>query len=64
MCGDSATNPLKARGYAYEHDNRLLIKCHNCGISTVFGQMLKTVDPLLYKEYMMETFKEHFTPDG
>ena len=33
-------------------------KCHNCGASTTFNNFLKTIDPTLHKQYVMEKFKE------
>lgn len=58
ICGDSTTNHLKARGYAYEHEGVLKYKCHNCGVSTTFGLLLKHLDPTLHREFVMENFKE------
>jgi len=58
LCGDSQKNKLKARGFIYKQKNDLFYKCHNCSSSTSFGNFLKTLDPVLYKEYRLETYKE------
>ena len=57
FCGDSKKNTLKARGYIFRRKSDLFFTCHNCGFSTSFGNFLKTIDPILYKEYQMERFK-------
>lgn len=59
LCGDSQTNLLRARGYIFELDGKLLFKCHNCGKSITFSSLLKEVDPTSHREYIMEKFKEH-----
>ena len=58
ICGDSKKNPLKARGFVFQHDNRLVYKCHNCGYSSNVGNLIKHLDPLLYNEYVLERYKE------
>jgi transcription elongation factor Elf1 len=58
ICGDSKKNSLKARGFVFKHDNRLVYKCHNCGISTSIGNLIKQLDPLMYNEYVLERYKE------
>jgi transcription elongation factor Elf1 len=58
ICGDSKKNSLKARGFIFKHDNRLVYKCHNCGISTSIGNLIKQLDPLMYNEYVLERYKE------
>lgn len=59
LCGDSAKKN-KARGYIYRipNKNEMSMKCHNCGASMYFGSFLKQIDPLRYKEYALEKFKE------
>jgi hypothetical protein len=57
ICGDSHKNKFKARGYIYRQKSNLFYSCHNCGTSLSFGNFLKTVDQLLFKEYQMERFK-------
>lgn len=58
ICGDSKKNPLKARGYVFQHENRLVYKCHNCSISTTVGALIKHLDSTLYNEYRVELYKE------
>ena len=58
FCGDSKKNPLKARGYVFKHDQRLVYKCHNCGVGTNVGNLIKHLDPILYNEYTLENYKE------
>ena len=57
ICGDSTTNPRKARGYFYRTKNDLYYKCHNCSISQHFGTFLKRIDPLLYQQYVFERYR-------
>jgi len=61
ICGDSQKNKNKARGYIYQVKNNTNYKCHNCGASTSFGNLLKQVDPQLHKSYVLEKFKEGHT---
>ena len=58
ICGDSQKNRRKMRGYFFRKDNDLMYKCHNCGHGAHFGNMLKQLDSLLYKEYVMERYAE------
>lgn len=57
FCGDSQKNKLKARGYVYASKNDLFYKCHNCGVSTNAGNLIKQVDPYLYEQYVVERYK-------
>ena len=59
ICGDSKKNELKARGFVYKNQDRLVYKCHNCGVSTSIGGLLKQLDPLVYNEYLLERYKEN-----
>ena len=59
ICGDSKTNALKARGYIFLHDGRLVYKCHNCSYSSNVGNLIKHLDPNLYNEYVLERYKEN-----
>ena len=60
LCGDSKKQKNKTRGYIYPHskDHLLLYKCHNCGASMSFGNLLKQLDAVLYKQYAFERFKD------
>lgn len=61
MCGDSSKNKLKARGYIYRQKSDLFFRCHNCGHGTNLGNLIKFVDDHLYKEYVLERYKEGAT---
>lgn len=56
FCGDSKKNLTKARGYAFSKGNDMLYRCHNCGVSTTVGNLVKHVDPTLHKEYVLENY--------
>ena len=58
LCGDSHKSKSKVRGYLYAMKNNTNYKCHNCGASMSLGNFIKTLDPVLYKQYTMEKFKE------
>jgi transcription elongation factor Elf1 len=58
LCGDSHKSKSKVRGYLYAMKNNTNYKCHNCGASMSLGNFLKTLDPVLHKQYTMEKFKE------
>ena len=58
LCGDSQTNRTKARGYIFAQKGGMFYKCHNCSASTTLGNLIKAVDPNLYKEYCLERYKE------
>jgi DNA primase len=61
ICGDSQKNKNKTRGYIYPIKNNTNFKCHNCGASMSFNNFLKELDVVLYKQYIMEKFKEGHT---
>lgn len=58
FCGDSATNPRKARGYVYGVKGKTMYHCHNCGVTYGFDKFLKTLDYSLYSEFSLERMKE------
>ena len=58
ICGDSSTKKNKARGYIYRKKNDMFYKCHNCEAGKTFGGLLKMVDPLLHKQYILERYSE------
>ena len=64
ICGDSQKHKNKARGYIYPLKADMNFICHNCGASTTFNNFLKTVDPTLHKQYVMEKFKERNVGKG
>ena len=58
LCGDSDKKKNKARGYLYKKRNDMFYKCHNCDHGTTFGNLLKIIDPLLHKQYVLERYTE------
>jgi hypothetical protein len=56
FCGDSKKDLSKARGYAFSKSGGLFIKCHNCGVGTNIANLLKSLDPSLHKEYLLESY--------
>ena len=64
ICGDSKKHKNKARGYLYQVKMNANFKCHNCGTSSTFSNFIKTLDPVLYKQYIFEKFKERNTGKG
>ena len=63
ICGDSATNQRKARGYVYDSKGKMLYHCHNCGVTTDVPKLIKMLDQNLYNEMMMEKLKNEKTPE-
>lgn len=57
ICGDSKKNLTKARGYVFQKGTDLFYRCHNCGVSTNVGGLIKAVDSSLYNEYVLERYK-------
>lgn len=57
ICGDSKKNVHKMRGFVYKKGNDLFYKCHNCGAGLSLGNLIKHIDPSLYKEYVLERYK-------
>ena len=64
ICGDSQKHKNKARGYIYPVKADMNFKCHNCGASSTLSNFIKTLDPVLYKQYIFEKFKERNTGKG
>jgi transcription elongation factor Elf1 len=56
-CGDSQKNKLKARGYVFQKSGGLFFKCHNCGVGTNVGNLIKNTDASLFNEYVLERYK-------
>ena len=52
------------RGYVYRTKNDLFYKCHNCSKGTNLGNLILEVDESLYKEYLVERYKEGSTANG
>jgi len=63
-CGDSQRHKNKTRGYIYRNKNDHNFKCHNCGVTRSFTYFLKDLDEPLYKEYILERYREGITGKG
>ena len=57
VCGDSQKHKNKARGYIYPVKADMNFKCHNCGASSTFSNFIKTLDPVLYKQYILKSLR-------
>lgn len=57
-CGDSAKLKNKARGYFYRKKVDMFYRCHNCGMGTTFSKVLQWIDADLYKEFVLERYKD------
>ena len=57
-CGDSQKMSNKARGYFYRVKDQMNYKCFNCDAGTTAGNVIKELDPDLYKEYVKEKWVE------
>ena len=58
ICGDSQRKKNKMRGYFFRKNNDLIYKCHNCQWSGSFGKLLKEIDQILYKQYVLERYAD------
>lgn len=63
-CGDSQKHKHKARGYFFEMKNRMVFKCHNCGMGRTLANFLKDIDPSSYSEYQLEKYRNGSTGKG
>lgn len=54
LCGDSAKNKNKKRGYIYLKEDNYRFHCHNCGADQAFKYFLQNVSSSLYKDYQQE----------
>jgi len=61
VCGDSRKDKLKARGYIYKKKEHLFFMCHNCHTSTTFQKFLKDEDPMLYRDFVLDSFVQSNT---
>jgi transcription elongation factor Elf1 len=62
LCGDSTTNKHKARGYVYEKKGKMLFHCHNCNVTLSVPNLIKTINPIIYNEYVVEKLKDSKSP--
>lgn len=63
ICGDSATDRRKARGFIYEKKGKSLYHCHNCSVTMGVPNFIKSVDQVLYNEFQMEKLKSSKSPE-
>ena len=65
ICGDSATNKQKCRGYIYiiQKTDMYCYRCHNCGASMSFRNFLKLKFPHYYQEYRLENYVSQGRPN-
>ena len=64
ICGDSQKNKSKTRGYLYGVKADVNFRCHNCGASMTLSNFIKTLDPVIHKQYVFERFKGGKTGRG
>ena len=64
ICGDSQKNKSKTRGYLYGVKADVNFRCHNCGASMTLSNFIKTLDPVVHKQYVFERFKNGKTGRG
>ena len=57
-CGDSQKSKTKARAYLYRVKNDMFFKCHNCGQGQNLANFIKSVDPKIYEQYLLERYKK------
>jgi len=57
-CGDSQKSRIKSRGFVYRKKNDLFYKCHNCGVGTTLGNLIKYIDSKIHKDYIFERYKK------
>lgn len=62
FCGDSKRNKSKMRGYIYKAGNHLRYKCHNCDANLSFGELLKSLDPMVYGDFILEQYGDRERP--
>lgn len=58
FCGDSKKDKTKTRGYFYEKDGGYVFHCHNCHLTLPLGNVIKTLDPRIYSDYILEKYRK------
>lgn len=59
ICGDSAFDKFKRRGYLICEDEKgYHFYCHNCGVGYPFKKFLETIDNDMYREYVTRGFRK------
>jgi len=57
ICKDSKKKEFLKRGYLYEKNNKIFFFCHNCNTSEPFWLFFSKQNPILYKDFKFEQFK-------
>jgi transcription elongation factor Elf1 len=57
ICGDSASNKTKKRGWIFQYKGNWFYKCFNCGESYHFYSFLKIYFPDLYIQFIKKSIK-------
>lgn len=57
ICGDSQHSTQKMRGYFFVHKGDILYKCHNCDAAYPLAYMVRLLNPVLYKQMLIETVR-------
>lgn len=60
-CSDWTSPKRKARAYIYRKKTDLFTKCHHCGHGSNLGNLIKHFDEHLYKEYVVERYKDNIS---
>ena len=58
ICGDSKKSELKTRGGFFQKQDAIIFKCFNCGVGRNIGSLLRELDPVMYKEYITESYTD------
>jgi hypothetical protein len=58
LCLDSSTDKFKARGYIYTKKGRSAYHCHNCGRTLSVGNLIKAINPSVYKDFVLERMQD------
>jgi hypothetical protein len=58
VCGDSKKDEHKARFWAYDTGDDILLKCYNCDYVKPIGVYLREYEPELYREFILELRKD------
>lgn len=61
ICGDSHKTKTKARMYLMRKNNNVNVYCHNCSYTATFANFLKEISYELYKEYLLDKYKNGAT---
>ncbi len=62
-CEEATYGKLKTRAYILPAGDHMNVYCHHCGMSHRLSTFMHDLDPNLYQEYRLETFKEAHAPD-